>query len=196
MTNQTPSTRHLTRTSTAVGAALLVLGSLTLGACSKVGPTDTAVGAAAPAEQAAGAPQAAAARQPVADGDTVELVSAALENPDSNDTAHAAAPDRKGLRARLVRALRATWVTESSNGAVTHQAIRGEVTAVSSTSITVKAKDGFSLTLAVGKDTTVRRRAHGKGAASTIGAIKVGSKALVTGVGDTDPTARVVVFRY
>lgn len=187
MMNHTSATRRLTRTSTAVGAALLVLGSLTLGACSKAGPTDTAVAAAAPGEQAAGAQQA--------DGDTIELVNAALENPTGTDTTQAVAPERKGLRARLLRSLHATWVTESANGPVTHQAVRGQVTAVSATSITVKAKDGFSLTYAVGKDTKVRQRAHGNGAASTVGAVKVGSKALVTGVGATKLTARLVVYK-
>jgi hypothetical protein len=66
---------------------------------------------------------------------------------------------------------------------------------VSKGSITVKAKDGFSQTFAIAADTKVRVRSNGKGADSTIGAVTVGAKALVTGVGATNPTARLVVFK-
>ena len=54
-------------------------------------------------------------------------------------------------RNELKRALHATWVTrdgKSSTSYVTHDAIRGQVTAVSSTSITVKAADNVSQTYA------------------------------------------------
>jgi hypothetical protein len=180
-------TTGLKRSSTAVGAAVLVLGSLALGACSKTDATGAAASAigAAPLEQdAAGA-----------DGETIDLVSAAVETPAAADAGPGVKGDRKGLRVRMMRALHGTWVTDSPTGPVTHQAIRGDVTAVSATSVTVKAKDGFSQTFAVSGDTRVRVRANGKGADSTIGAVKVGAKALVAGVGATNPTARVVVFK-
>jgi hypothetical protein len=187
MTTDMRRTTGLTRTSTALGAALLVLGSLTLGACSKTDAPGTAASAIGAGPQQVGA---------ATDGDTIDLVSAAIQTPAADDTAQGAdTGDRKGLRGRMLRALHGTWVTESKAGPVTHQAVRGDVTAVSGSSITVKAKDGFSLTFAVSGDTRVRVRANGKGADSTIGAVKVGAKALVAGVGATNPTARVVVFQ-
>ncbi len=190
MNTDTRRTTGLKRSSTALGAAVLVLGSLALGACSKTDSTGTAasaIGAASGQDSAAG------------DGDTIDLVSAAVDTPAVDDSTQGAAAavkgDRKGLRARMLRALHGTWVTEGTSGPVTHQAIRGDVTAVSATSVTVKAKDGFSQTFTVSGDTKVRVRSNGKGADSTIGAVRVGSTALVTGVGATNPTARVVVFK-
>src|SRR6476620_7128423 len=163
-------TTGLTRSSTALGAALLVLGSLTLGSCSKTDATGTAASAIGAGPQQVGA---------ATDGDPIDLVAAASQAPAADDTAQGAdTGDRKGLRGRMLRALHGTWVTESKAGPVTHQAVRGDVTAVSATSITVKAKDGFSLTFSVAGDTKVRARTAGKGSASTIGAVKVGSKAL------------------
>jgi hypothetical protein len=187
MNNDTRRTAGLLRSSTALGAAVLVLGSLALGACSKTDATGTAasaIGAAPLAQSAAGT-----------DGDTIDLVSAAVETPATATVAQGGKGDRKGLRIRMMRALHGTWVTNSPTGPVTHQAIRGDVTAVSATSVTVKAKDGFSQTFAVSADTKVRVRADGKGADSTIAAVKVGAKALVAGVGATNPTAQVVVFK-
>jgi len=189
MHTDTRRTTGLKRSSTALGAAVLVLGSLALGACSKTdatGTADSAIGA-APVQEAA-----------ATDRDTIDLVSTAVDTPAVDDPtrgAHAGAADRKGLRARMLRALHGTWVTQGSSGPVTHQAIRGDVTAVSATSVTVRARDGFTQTFAVAPDTKVRARSNGKGADSAIGAVTVGSKALVTGVGATNPTARVVVFK-
>ena len=167
---------------------LLAVSALALGACATSAPTSAPVSV--PSEQQA-------AGQEVAGSDTLELVNAALETP----SAISEAPDggdRPGLRARLLRALHATWVTDSTQGPVTHHAIRGDVTAVSDTSITVRAKDGVSMTFAVGADTKVRARVAGtgkgvRGTDSTIGAVTVGSTALVTGVGTATPTARAVV---
>ncbi|KRC88760.1 hypothetical protein ASE25_13095 [Terrabacter sp. Root85] len=190
MNTDTRRTTGLKRSSTALGAAVLVLGSLALGACSKTDSTGTAasaIGAASGQDSAAG------------DGDTIDLVSAAVDTPAVDDSTQGAAAaakgDRKGLRARMLRALHGTWVTEGTSGPVTHQAIRGDVTAVSKGSITVKAKDGFSQTFAIATDTKVRVRSNGKGADSTIGAVTIGAKALVSGVGATNPTARLVVFK-
>jgi hypothetical protein len=183
-------TTGLKRSTTALGAAVLVLASRARGASSKTDATGTASSAIGAAVE----PGAAPADQAAADGDTIDLVSATLETPATTDGARGSG-DRKGLRAKLLRALHASWVTDGASGPVTHQAVRGEVTAVSPTSITVKAKDGFSLTYSVTKDTVVRERAKGHGSASSIGGVKVGAKALVAGVGATNPAARVVVFR-
>ena len=193
LTHQTTGTRRaVARPSTALAAAVLLAGGLALGGCSKdvsAGP-DAAAGA-APAQQADAAG---------ADVSTVDLVDAALTTPavDTSGTgadAPLGAGDHRGLRARLLRTLHATWVTEGKAGPVTHQAIRGEVTAASGTSVTVKARDGVSKTFTVSGDTRVRARANGKGADSTMSALHVGDKAFVAGVGASNPQARVVVFR-
>src|SRR3954464_15335369 len=52
----------------------------------------------------------------------------------------------------------AEWVTKGdANAYVTHEAIRGQVTAVSATSVTVKSADGTSMTFAVNADTKVHQ---------------------------------------
>ena len=170
---------------------LLAVSALALGACTTSAPTSTSV-------SVSGEPEVAT--QEAAGSETIELVNAALDTPAVvGETPDGG--DRPGLRARLLRALHATWVTDGKQGPVTHQAIRGDVTAVSATSITVTAKDGVSMTFTVGADTRVRARVAGtgrgvkgvKGTDSTIGAVTIGSKALVTGVGTATPTARAVV---
>ena len=91
-----------------------------------------------------------------------------------------------GKRSELKRALHATWVTrdgKSSTSFVTHDAIRGQVTAVSATSITVKAADNVSQTYTVNSSTKVHTRADGKGKAGTISEVKSGDKVLVVGTG-------------
>src|SRR5690349_9091882 len=180
-------TTGLTRSSTPLHAALLALVRPTPRPCPETYAPRTAASAIRHVPHQVGA---------ATDGDTIDLVSAAVQTAAADDTAQGAdTGDRKGLRGRMLRALHGTWVTESKAGPVTHQAVRGDVTAVSGSSITVKAKDGFSLTFSVAGDTKVRARTAGKGTASTIGAVKVGSKALVVGLGATNPTARVVVFK-
>lgn len=109
----------------------------------------------------------------------------------SNAAAAAAATPAKADRDRLRRALHAQWVTRNaSTGAfVTHDAIRGAVTAVSATSITVKALDGVSQTYTVGTDTKVHVRADGKGKSGTIGEVRVADRVIVVGTGTTTLTA-------
>jgi hypothetical protein len=204
MTNDIRRTTGTLRTvlqpSGAVAAAVLLAGGLALGACSTgdaPGAGGTAVGLGAAQAQASGA----SADATTADLVEADLVDAALGAPAPATSATAAdAPfgqgDRRGLRARLLRALHATWVTEGRTGPVTHQAIRGEVTAASSTSVTVRARDGVSSTFTVTGDTRVRARANGTGHDSSMAAVRVGDKAFVVGTGATRPTAGVVVFRH
>lgn len=108
---------------------------------------------------------------------------------------------RPELRA-LGRALHGQWVTrdrDNPSAFVTHNAIRGEVTAVSAGSITVKAQDGFSQTYAVTDATKVRLRkgkpgnGHGAGAAGSIADVHTGDKVAVTGTGTTSLTAQHIV---
>jgi hypothetical protein len=107
--------------------------------------------------------------------------------------AAAAAGHHKG-RARLLKRLsHAQIVTSGRNGFVTHDLIKGTVTAVSATSVTVQAADKTSLTFSVGSDTKVRMRTKGQGAASSIGHVAKGDHVLVTGTGASHPAAKHVV---
>ena len=99
-------------------------------------------------------------------------------------------------RALARRALHATWVTrngKAGSGFVTHDAIRGQVTAVSAGSITVKAADNVSQTYAVTSDTKVHVRADGKGKAGSIGEVKTGDRVVVLGTGTGSLTATQVL---
>jgi hypothetical protein len=126
--------------------------------------------------------------------------SAAAGASGANAAGGAAKAARPGMRA-LKRALHAQWVTRdrhNANAFVTHDAIRGAVTAVSATSITVKAADGVSQTYAVTGTTKVHLRtaaASGTrgGAAGTIGDVHAGDKVAVVGTGTTSLTAGHIV---
>ena len=99
---------------------------------------------------------------------------------------------RPGL-ALARRALHGSWVTRNgSSGFVTHDAIRGQVTAVSAGSITVKAADDVSQTYAVTGDTKVHLRGA-KGKAGTIGEVKTGDRVIVLGTGTSSLTATQVL---
>jgi hypothetical protein len=76
---------------------------------------------------------------------------------------------------------------------VTHDLIRGTVTSVSATSITVQAPDKKTETFAVTKDTKVRVRENGKGAAATISKVAKGDNVLVAGTGTSKYTALHVI---
>jgi hypothetical protein len=116
--------------------------------------------------------------------------------PASSSTApkdHAAGGKDRGLKA-LRRALHAQWVTKDKDGKfVTHDAIRGTVSAVSATSITILAEDKKRETFTVNADTKVRVRTNGKGAKGAINQVHTGDKALVVGTGTTTLTARGIV---
>jgi hypothetical protein len=119
--------------------------------------------------------------------------------PSSSSSATAGAAKAKAghaKRSELRRALHATWVTKDGKGSttyITHDAIRGQVTAVSATSITVKAVDNVSETFAVNSSTKVHTRAAGKGVAGTMSQLKTGDKVLVAGTGTSNLTATQVV---
>jgi hypothetical protein len=97
---------------------------------------------------------------------------------------------RKGRGATLLRRLdHAQIVTQTKKGAVTHDLIRGTVTAISPTSITVTAADKKSETFTITKTTKVRVRQSGKAAASTVSAVAKGDHVLVSGTGTSTFTA-------
>lgn len=94
---------------------------------------------------------------------------------------------------RLRKAVHATWVTENKKTKTftTHEAIRGQVTAVSATSITVKAADHVTETFVLNSGTKVHNRADK--AAASISDVKTGDPVLVAGTGTTTLTASRVV---
>jgi len=119
-------------------------------------------------------------------------------------TAHKGKKGKHAGRARhLEGAAHGQWVSkDAKTGAfVTHDAVRGDVSAVSATSITIKAADGTSETFVVNGSTKV----HVKGATNppagtsaqapiaTIGAVKVGDKVGVLGTGAGTMTATNVI---
>jgi hypothetical protein len=95
---------------------------------------------------------------------------------------------------RLGRAVHAQWVARGKDKSfITHDAIRGDVTAVSVTSISVKAADGVTQTYAVTADTVVRIKGAGKGTTGAIGKVHSGDRVLVVGTGTTTLTANHVL---
>lgn len=98
--------------------------------------------------------------------------------------------------ARLRNVQHAEWVSrDRSGGFVTHEAIVGDVTAVSATSVTVRAADGKTLTYAVGPDTKVRLRSPGTVTTAKITDLTIGQKVRVTGTKQPDLTARLVAAK-
>lgn len=110
------------------------------------------------------------------------------------------AKDGQRARARVIAIGRknfqhGTWVTKDGSTEVTHDAIRGSVTAVSATSITVKAADGVSQTYLVSSATKVHSRTAGKGKTGPITDVATGDTVGVLGTGTTTLTATLVLDR-
>jgi hypothetical protein len=93
----------------------------------------------------------------------------------------------------LHRLVHGQIVTRNGSGFVTHDLINGTVTAVSASSIRVRAADDRTETFAVTKDTKVRVRTTTGGALSSIGSVAVGDHVLVAGTGTSTYTARHIV---
>ena len=105
-------------------------------------------------------------------------------------TAAGAGKNHPIARALARNTLHGQFVTRAQSGEfVTHDVIRGAVTAVSSTSISVKAADNTTQTYVVNSDTKVRQRSDGKGASGTIGAVHTGDDVEVVGTGTSTLTA-------
>jgi hypothetical protein len=92
---------------------------------------------------------------------------------------------------RLAHALHAQWVTHNkkTNADVTHDEIKGTVTAVSANSITVTASDGVTQTYTMGSGTKVHAKGDTKASPGTISQIKSGDRAIVVGTGTSTLTA-------
>jgi len=118
--------------------------------------------------------------------------SLAVANTATTDADKPQGDKRKAVN-RLRGTVHATWVSKNRrNGTfTTHQAIRGQVTAVSARSITVKAGDSVTETYVLNASTKVHSRATK--AAALISTIKTGDPVLVAGTGTTTLTALRVV---
>lgn len=113
--------------------------------------------------------------------------------PSSTATPDKKVKDRaKARHAVLARGMHGEWVVKGKDGKpVTLVSVRGSVTAVGPTSVTVKAEDGYTATFTANADTKVR------GAdVDAISDVKVGASGVVVGVqsGNTI-TARTVLVR-
>ena len=82
-------------------------------------------------------------------------------------------------------------VTDDNGTDVTHDGIVGTVSAVSPSSITVKASDGFTQTFSINSSTKVRVRTDGK--SSTISDVRTGVKVGVVGTGTSAPVATYIL---
>ena len=119
-------------------------------------------------------------------------------SPSPSASSSSSAAHHPKARAALRRTLHGTFVTKAGKGAtgfVTHDAIRGAVTAVSPTSITVKAADGYTQTYAVTSSTVEHLKSDGKnkGTAGRISQVHVGDKVGVAGTGASTPTATHII---
>jgi hypothetical protein len=114
-------------------------------------------------------------------------------SPSTASTAAAHHGKAKGRAKLLHNVAHAQIVRKGKNGFVTHTIVNGTVTAVSATSVTVQAADKKSETFVVNKDTKVRVRTKGKGAASSISKVAKGDHVVATGTGTSTITATFVV---
>jgi hypothetical protein len=95
------------------------------------------------------------------------------------------------LGALAGRALHGTWVTRDGSNSgeyVQHDAIRGVVTSVSATSITVKAADNVTMTFVVDTSTKVKTKAG-----TSISDVHTDDAVAVVGTGSSTMTAAHVV---
>jgi hypothetical protein len=94
---------------------------------------------------------------------------------------------------RLRRALHATWVTRDGKAGsfITHDAIRGQIMAVSTSSITVKAADNVSQTYIINSGTKVHTRGKHTGASASD--LHTGDPTLVVGTGASTLTATQIL---
>jgi hypothetical protein len=117
--------------------------------------------------------------------------------PSASAAPSSSAPDsdhpraKRAKRALLARGMHGEWVVKGKDGKpVTLETIRGTVTAVGPSSLTVKAEDGFTKTFVTNSDTKVR------GGADSLGDVKVGARGAVVGVkSGSTTTARAVLVR-
>ncbi len=103
--------------------------------------------------------------------------------PSSTSSAKAKAHHHAAALTRLKSLEHAEWVTGNGTKNVTHDAIKGTVSAISPSSVVVKAADGTSMTFRLDAQTKLVLRENGKGSAKkgTASEVKVNDHVLVGG---------------
>jgi hypothetical protein len=148
---------------------------------------------------AGGAGMAIASAQSTTGSDVAAVSAAGGPSPTVAPSARAGKVAKDGLKqilGRLKDFQHAEWVTKGdANSYVTHEAILGQVQAVSSTAITFASSDGTSMTFAVDGQTKVRQRQAQGTATPTIGDLKTGQTVLVGGDKTPDLSARNILVR-
>lgn len=118
---------------------------------------------------------------------------AATGSPTPSTSASPTSSHHRNHADELRHALHATWVTKGKSGYVTHDAIRGTVSSVSSRTVSVKSADGFTQKFTITSATTLRERGD-----KTVNAtsLKSGEHVIVVGTGSTSsPTATRIGIR-
>lgn len=114
----------------------------------------------------------------------------------THDTNHSG---KNGHGKKAHRALRrvdhAQIVLHTKKGFVTRQLIKGTVTAVSASSITVQSQDKTTETFQVTKNTKVHTRSDGKRTESSIAKVSKGDRVFVGGLGSGKPVAMHIADR-
>ena len=143
---------------------LIALGGMAAGAIVATGITGMALAAG----DSPAAPQVSTSTETVVDGPMGDHMDSMMG-------------DRSGgMHQGIGSPVHGVMVAQDSSGAfVTIQSVHGTVSAVSATSITVKAADGFTATFAINADT----RVHAKDATGSITGIVVGDEVMVMGTG-------------
>lgn len=140
----------------------------------------------------------APAAVPVAQG-VVAAPAAVVTSPAKPGAKVKKAGKRQDLAKRLEGVAHAQWVSKDGRtGAfVTHDAVRGDISAVSGTSITIKTADGTSETFLVNGSTKVHVRGAQKAAKTpdSISKVKVGDRVGVLGTGAGTMTATQIIDR-
>ena len=157
--------------------------ALAIGGVAAAAVVGTAGIAAAAGSSGGGAPQQLAVATTPAGSPS------ASASPDGTAKDHRA---RHPRLARLARGIHGEFVAKGKDGTfVTIVTVRGTVTAVSPTSVTFKAEDGYTATFLVGTESRVRGRN-----VDAIGDVKVGDSGGAVGVKGADGiTARTVLVR-
>ncbi|MBV9920980.1 MAG: hypothetical protein JOY78_09050 [Pseudonocardia sp.] len=133
----------------------------------------------------------AASGSPTSPSPSASTPSATSRTSTGKSSDNTATGKRRHDRNPLLRAEHAQWVTHNkkANTSVTHDEIRGTVTAVSPASISVTAADGTTQNYTVASATKIHAKGDTKTTPGTIGQIKVGDRATVIGTGSTSRTA-------
>ncbi len=161
------------------------------------------VGAGTTALAVSGAPQtiAGTATQSTPSGQSTSNSRSGSTQSAAQSGRHGGKNRRAALRAALRRVAHAEFVTRGTDGFVQHDAVRGEVTSVSATSISVRAADGYPATFSVSDTTRVRKRSDSggkvKGMPAEIGDVKTGDEVAVLGrvaaSSSANPAATVII---